>query len=234
MIKDKLTIVIPSKNEGFTLYESIKYLSKQTNLQGTKVIIADVSDDENSLHWINTIKVDFKYSLNIQVIEGGYPAQGRLNGSKLATTPYILFLDADIMLTEPTIIEKSLSVDKQLVTVPFETDRPYRWVFRMFDLFQLISTLLGTPFAVGGYQLWKRDKYWNLGGYDPTELFAEDYSLSQKVKSNEFKVVKIKGVYTSARRFKNKGIIYMFNIMIKSYINRNNPKFFKESHNYWA
>lgn len=232
-LKDRLTIVIPSKNEGRTLYDCIYNISKQNNIAGTRIIIADISDTYDSLFYIRDLQRDFKYSLNIDVIKGGFPAEGRLNGSILVTTPYMLFLDADIFLTNPNILLSCMEQDKDLVTVPFYTDYPYRWVFRTFDIFQRLSTYLGTPFAVGGFQLWKTEAYWTVGGYNPKELFAEDYSISQKVMSKNFKVKRIKGTYTSNRRFKNKGVLWMFGIMIKSYINRKNPEFFKHHHNYW-
>jgi glycosyltransferase involved in cell wall biosynthesis len=232
-LKDKITIVIPSKNESRILYDCIYNISKQTDISGTRIIIADVSDNEESLHYIRRLESDFKYSLNIEVIKGGYPSQGRLAGSLLVKTPYVLFLDADIFLTNKDILMECMKYQKDLITVPFYTDYPYRWVFRMFDMFQTISSLLGTPFAVGGFQLWNTETYWKVGGYNPEELFAEDYSISQKVKSKNFKVVKVKGTYTSSRRFKSKGVLWMFYIMIKSYLNRNNPKFFLQTHGYW-
>ena len=234
-LKDRLTIIIPSKNEGKTLYDCIYHISKQKGILGTRIIIADVSNEKESLQWINKIKVNFKTTpLNIQIIKGGYPSQGRLAGSLLVKTPYMLFLDADVFLKNPNTLVECTRYKKDLVTVPFYTDYPYRWVFRMFDVFQKLSTLLGTPFAVGGFQLWKTQTYWILGGYNPEELFAEDYSISQKVNPKEFRVHKIKGTYTSSRRFKNKGVLWMFKIMIKSYINRKNPEFFKHHHNYWS
>ncbi len=229
----RLTIVIPSKNEGIILYNCIQYISRQNHISGVRVIIADISTEEESLMYIRRIQNDFKHILKIKVIEGGYPAEGRLNGSKLVTTPYMLFLDSDILLTNPKIIEECIRHRKDLVTVPFYTDYPYRWVFRMFDMFQWLSSVLGTPFAVGGFQLWNMGAYWSVGGYNPEELFAEDYSISQKIKSKDFKVVRVKGTYTSSRRFENKGVLWMFRIMIKSFINRNNPEFFKRSHGYW-
>ena len=233
-LKDTLTIIIPSKNEGVNIYECVGFISKQRGIQGTKVIIADVSDEDKSLAWIHQTETDFKYSLNIEVIEGGYPAQGRLNGSKLVKTPYMLFLDADVMVINPKVIPNIMEHDKDLITVPFSTDTGWNWVYSLFDIFQGMSTLLGTPFAVGGFQLWKTSAYWNVGGYNPEERFAEDYSISQKVISKNFMVYKTKFVYTSARRFKNKGVLWMFKIMIKSYLNRNNPEFFKKSHGYWS
>ena len=233
LLKDKITIIIPSKNESRTLYDCVYNISKQMDIAGVRIIIADISDDNDSIQYIRKIQTDFKYSLNIEIIEGGYPSQGRLNGSKLVTTPYMLFLDADIFLTNRKILTECMEYKKELITVPFYTDYPYRWVFRMFDMFQALSSYIGTPFAVGGFQLWNTQAYHRVGGYNPKELFAEDYSISQKVNPKEFKIVRIKGTYTSSRRFKSKGILWMFGIMIKSYLNRKNPKFFTQSHGYW-
>jgi glycosyltransferase involved in cell wall biosynthesis len=232
-LSNLLTIVIPSKNEGKILYDCIYHISEQFHITGTRIIIADISDQEESLQYIRKVQSDFKHLLNIEVIKGGYPAQGRLNGSKLVSTPYMLFLDSDIFLIKQNIIIECLQHKKDLITVPFTTDYPYRWVFRMFDMFQSLSSFLGTPFAVGGFQLWNTETYWKVGGYNPEELFAEDYSISKRVSSKNFKVINIKGTYTSSRRFKSKGVLWMFNIMIKSYLNRNNPSFFRETHNYW-
>ena len=233
-LKDILTIVIPSKNESRNIYDCVHHISKQKNITGTNVIIADVSDEKESINWIRRTCIDFNYTLKIKVIKGGYPAEGRLNGSKLAFTKNLLFIDADVFLTNKHIISEAIAYDKDLVTIPFETDKPYNFVFRMFDMFQYIGTKLGSPFAIGGFQLWNTDAYWAVGGYNPEERFAEDYSISQKVMSKNFKVVDVGGAYTSSRRFKNKGVLWMFKLMIKSYFNRNNPEFFKHHHNYWA
>lgn len=228
-----LTIVIPSKNEGRTLYDCVEYISKQTNINDVRVIISDISNQVESFHYIRKLQIDFNRILNIKLIKGGYPSYGRLQGSKWVKTPYMLFLDSDVFLTNPNTLMECMGHNKDLITVPFHTDYPYRWVFRMFDVFQRMSTILGTPFAVGGFQLWNTQTYWGLGGYNPKELFAEDYSLSQKVNPKEFKIVNIKGIYTSSRRFKSKGVLWMFNILIKSFLNRNNPEFFRKSHGYW-
>ena len=234
MLENTLTIVIPCKNEGINIYDCVGILCKQRGIAGTKIIIADNSDEEESIWWLWKTEADFKYSVKIEVIKGGYPAKARLEGSRLVKTPYVLFLDADIMLRNQFVIGECLVYDSDLVTTPFYTERGYNWIFRIFDIFQKISTHLKTPFAVGGFQLWKTEAYWKCGGYIPEELFAEDYSISKKVDLEKFVVHKTKGVWTSARRFKNKGIFYMFWLMIKCYANRNNPEFFKQHHNYWS
>jgi len=230
---NQFTIVIPCKNEGINIYDCLGFICRQRGIKNTKVIVADNSDDKESLEWLYKAQIDYKYSIKIEVIKGGYPAKARLEGSKLVDTPYILFLDADIMLLAKNILEVISDFKGDLLTVPFITEKGWNWVFRIFDLFQNLSIKLGTPFAVGGFQYWNTQTYWELGGYKEDELFAEDYSLSSKVKPKKFFIFETKGVFTSARRFKKKGISYMFWIMIKSYINRNNPEFFKHHHNYW-
>jgi len=230
-MKDLLTIVIPCKNENENIYECIGFIAKQVECTRTKVIIADTSDTAESLEWLYKVKLHFRNQLDIRIIQGGFPAKARLEGSKLVETPYILFLDADIMLQDKFILGECLSYNTDLVTVPFQTEKEFNWIFRLFDIQQRISNWIGTPFAVGGFQLWKTEAYWKTGGYDETHLFAEDYWVSQKAES--MKIHKTKGVWTSARRFKNKGFFYMAWLTIKCYFNRNNSQFFKQSHNYW-
>lgn len=231
IMKEKLTIVIPCKNEKDNIYECISFIAKQVGSAGLKVIIADVSDEEDSLNFIEKTKIDYQYSLNIKLIKGGFPAKARLEGSKLVITPYILFLDADIMLRDKFILDECLEYQTDLVTVPFQTEKGFNWIFRLFDIQQRISNFIGTPFAVGGFQLWKTEAYWKTGGYDETHLLAEDYWVSQK--ADKMIIHNTKGVWTSARRFKNKGFFYMLLLSIKCYINRNNTSFFQKHHNYW-
>jgi glycosyltransferase involved in cell wall biosynthesis len=226
-----LTIVIPCKNEKDNIYECIAFIAKQVGFAGTRVIIADTSDEKDSLDFLQYTKNDYRYSLNIELIKGGFPAKARLEGSKLVTTPYILFLDADIMLQDKFLLGECLAYNTDLVTVPFQTEKGFNWIFRLFDIQQRMSNWLGTPFAIGGFQLWKTEAYWKTGGYDETHMFAEDYWVSQK--ADTMKIHNTKGVWTSARRFKNKGFFYMFILSIKCYINRNNTEFFKKHHNYW-
>ena len=103
-MKEKLTIVIPSKNETDTLYDCLQFLYNQTGIDGVRVIVADISDDPYSVGILYKARREFNDRLNIEIIKGGYPAEARLAGSKLATTPYILFLDADVMLTHNNLI----------------------------------------------------------------------------------------------------------------------------------
>jgi glycosyltransferase involved in cell wall biosynthesis len=228
---ENLTIIIPSKNEGSRLYECIRLISEQYGMLSTRVIISDSSDSMESVYWITRILHDFSQKLHISVIKGGFPGEARHKGMEFVKTPYVLFLDADIMLHDKTVIYNSLQYEYPLVTVTFSTEKDWNWVYRVFDIFQRISVKIGSPFALGGYQMWKTEEYYRCGGFNPEFLFAEDYKLSSK--ASKMKIHRVLGVWTSARRFKTKGVKWMFKMMLDSYINRNNDEFFKKHHNYW-
>jgi glycosyltransferase involved in cell wall biosynthesis len=235
MLKKLLTIVIPCKNEGWGIQKTLYYLNLQNNIDGISVIIADSSDDWGSLEILKNGFHDLN-RLNIKIVEGGYPSKARKIGATYVITPYVLFLDADIHIIDQNMLcdlIESIQINiSHLVTAKYITDFPYNILYRIFDLFQSISIRIGTPFAIGGFQLWNKQIYDYYGGFNEDDLFAEDFTLSKKVKVYRFHV--FNGyVYTSPRRFKDKGILYIIRMMFLSYINRDNPKFFKKHHNYW-
>ena len=55
---------------------------------------------------------------------------------------------------------------------------------------------------------------------------------SKKVKSKKFRISD-KVIFTTPRRFENKGLWYMLKLMVGSYFNRNNNKFFSQHNSYW-
>jgi glycosyltransferase involved in cell wall biosynthesis len=236
ILKDRVTIVIPSKNEEGILYTCLYNISKQVGINGVRVIISDSSDSISSRVWINKAIVMFSSILDIEVIVGGYPSKARYEGSKLVKTPYVLFLDSDIMLKDTSLLIRLTNICRDMITCTIHTDIDYNWVYRVFNFIQGIGINRGEYFAVGGFQLWDINKYWEVGGFDETDIFAEDYVISRKLGEigGEMSVIKTDGVYTSSRRFENKGILYMFRMMFLSYINRHNAEFFKQSHNYWV
>jgi len=206
----------------------------QNFIHGTRVIIADSSTDDDLT--VNTIKSLLLKNLKIEIIKGGLPAIARNNGAKLATTPYILFLDADVFVQSPYVffdmITEMEENEYELSTVKFRTDDgKFNGIYAMFDIVQSIYKHF-TPFAVGGFMLFNRMHFNILGGFNEEDKFAEDYHLSSKVLPAKF-FVKNEIVYTSSRRFVNKGTFYMVKMLLKSWLNKDNEDFFKSDHNYW-
>jgi glycosyltransferase involved in cell wall biosynthesis len=234
-MRGKITIIIPCKNEGLIIKRTLDLIDSQNGIRGTKVIVADCSDDNGFTR--DLILANAERNIELEIIPGGYPAFGRNRGAEIANTPYILFMDSDIFLEDPNtllnIIRDFSNTDKHLATTKMRTnDGKYNYVYRIFDFIQKASSLT-TPFAIGGFMLFRRSEFDRLGGFVDDDKFAEDYHLSSKIKPSKFKIYN-EIVYTTSRRFANKGLRYMVSMMAKSWVNRNNPEFFKKDHNYWT
>ena len=89
-ISDKITIVVPCKNEENYIHHLLDALREQ-NIGNTRVIIADCSTDTT-----RQVIQDNSAGLNVEIIEGGPVSIAKNNGARLVTTPYILFIDADV------------------------------------------------------------------------------------------------------------------------------------------
>jgi glycosyltransferase involved in cell wall biosynthesis len=229
-MEHQLTIVIPCKNEGLGIIKTIdliKYLN-------CRIIIADSSDDNiTRIHLHRYIK---KNKINAIVINGGLPAIARNKGAELVETPFILFLDADINILDSKVIKEALSkissFHLDLVTCKFRSiDGRYNWVWWIFDIIQWFCSKT-TPFAVGGFMLFRTKTFNELGKFNEKDKIAEDYHLSSKIKPNKFRIIN-NFVYTSNRRFDKSGVWTMIKIAVGAWFNRKNDKWFENDFNYW-
>ena len=227
-MNDLLTIVVPSKNEEYGVIQTLNEIGSQY-----RIIVADSSDD---IYSEGFLKIYEKNHEHVKLIPGGLPAVARNAGAMYAETPYILFIDADVLVYDRSVIEKCLRIihkkNLDLVTVKITTIEPYyRWIYTIFNLIQRF-TAKTRPFALGGFMLFRSDAFWTLGGFNAADTIAEDYHLSMRVHPKKFRIVN-KTVYTTARRLKRKGVVYMVLLIIRCWLNRNNPEFFTKPHNRW-
>lgn len=226
-INGLLTIVIPCKNEGSQLIETVKAL----NFKG-RIIIADISTDDTIKDFIKECG-----EFNFTVVKGGLPAVGRNIGAGYVKTKYVLFLDADVMVYDEKLlhdcVEKMEKNDLDLLTTRFTVNDSivYKLFYLLFDFVQFFTSL-STPFAVGGFMMFRLKEFKQLKGFNPNDKFAEDYHLSSKVNPKKFKIMN-RFVVTTSRRFKNKGIFYMIKMMLKCWANRKDDSFYTKDYGYW-
>jgi len=235
-MKDLLTIVIPCKNEKNIILKTLDLLNYQTSILDVNVIVCDISDDTITNKLLQDREQNKTDLFNLTIIPGGLPSVARNNGFKLVTTPYVLFLDADIFLLEPAILLSSIiemRIDNlDLATAKFRSDNgKYNYVYKTFDVIQSISKWI-TPFCLGGFMLVRSETFRELGGFDEEIKVAEDYHLSKQIKSTKFKRLD-HVIFTPPRRFEAKGVGYMIKLMIGSFFNHRNKKWFTEDKNYW-
>ena len=234
-LKDKITIVIPCRNEENYICHLLNDLRKQ-NIGATRVIIADSSTD-------NTRKVikDNSFFLNIEIIDGGTVSVAKNNGARLAPTPYILFIDSDVRFFDYYVIQDSVeqleSNNLDLIGLKIRCyDDDVRTTVG-FMIFNSINSILKyfSPFAVGAFMLTRRDKFEELGGFPEKFSTSEDYFLSKMYSPKKFKVLD-HYFGQDSRRFRKMGYFGMAWYLIKNFINRNNQQYWDKIDNskYWA
>jgi len=231
MNKD-ITIVIPCKNEGLLVIQTLKYILAQT--EDFKIVIADSSTEEGSVLLLK--KYGEKHEGQIRIIEGGLPSIARNLGFEMVDTPYVLFLDADVHIKQNDLIvkclDKMVKKNYDLLTVKFRTlDGKWNWVYRIFNIVQWFSSKT-SPFALGGFMMFRCEAFKKLGGFNNEDKIAVVYHVSSRVSPRKFRLENL-FVYTPSRRFEKKGLWYMIKLMVMCWWNRNNDEFFKKDFNYW-
>lgn len=231
-LREELTIVIPCKNESKIIDMTLSVLNKQKGIKKVNVIVSDSSTDKTTFE-LEGRKNDI---FNLSIIQGGLPSFARNEGAKRVKTPYVLFLDADVFILNTSLLKEAVSLmkrkDQHLLTVAFRTTTgEYNYIYKSFDKIQRLTKPF-SPFALGGFMLFNTWVFNSLEGFDEEAKVAEDYLLSRKVTPKKFTIIKSQ-VFTTPRRFKNKGIWYMIKLMLQSFFNRNNQTFFNKHNTYW-
>jgi glycosyltransferase involved in cell wall biosynthesis len=223
-LSNKITIVVPCKNEEDYISYLLEHLKEQ-NIGNTRIIIADCSTD-------NTRKVieETKGDLNVEVIEGGPVSIAKNNGAKLVTTPYILFIDSDVRFFSEATISDSVneleSNNLDLVGLYVRCYDNNKIAQLGFMLFNFINKIMKrkVPFAVGAYMLTRKDKFDEYGGFSEKYGTSEDFFLSKMYDPKKFKLVK-HYFGQDSRRFQKMGYFGMAWYLVKNFWNRNNEKY---------
>lgn len=232
---DKITIVVPCKNEQDYIPYLLLHLRNQM-IGSTRIIIADCSTDNT-----RAVIQATKGNLNVEIIDGGPVSVAKNNGARLVTTPYILFIDADVRFFKDTVIrdavEKIESNDLDLVGLNikcYDNDPRAKLGFALFNIVNHVLKFF-SPFAVGAFMLTRRDRFEEYGGFPEKFSTSEDYFLSRMYSPKKFKIVN-HYFGQDSRRFKKMGYFGMGKYLIKNFVNRNNKAYWDslDSSKYWT
>lgn len=233
---NQLTIVIPAKNESRLLPNLLESLCRQDYplLRSTKVYVADAGSTDR------TPEIAKSYSdwLDIEVIPGGLPSVGRNAGARRAQSRYVLFLDADMELKDPTLLRRAMTLAERrglhCVTTNIWCNNGTvrdQLLYTGNNIIQYLS-VLACPFSTGMFMLFEKAAFERLGGFHENALYAEDYLLSKKVSLWRFGIVRGRA-HTTNRRFRNMGYFRVMGLFAKTMFNTWNESYFLRDRGYW-
>jgi glycosyltransferase involved in cell wall biosynthesis len=233
-LSEKITIVVPCKNEENYIHYLLDSLRKQ-DIEQTRIIIADISTDNTRA----VIEAN-KGTLNVEVIQGGPVSEAKNNGARLVTTPYILFIDSDVRFFKPTVICDAVkameSEDLDLIGLNARCYDGNIVAQIGFTIFNVINNVLKyfNPFAVGAFMLTRRDRFEEYGGFPEKFSTSEDFFLSRQYSPKKFRILN-HHFGQDSRRFKKMGYFGMAAYLIKNFVNRNNKQYWErlDSSKYW-
>jgi len=233
-LQNKITIVVPCKNEENYIAHLLMHL-RQQEIGNTRIIIADCSTD-NTREVIQIMKGD----LNVEIIEGGPVSIAKNNGAKLVTTPYILFIDSDVRFFSDTVIRDAVDQletnNLDLVGLYAKCYDDNRTAQIGFMIFNCINNVLKykVPFAVGAFMLTRRDRFEEFGGFAEKYGTSEDFFLSKMYDPKKFKLLK-HYFGQDSRRFQKMGYFGMGWYLIRNFWNRNNDQYWNKTvhSKYW-
>jgi len=176
--------------------------------------------------------------LDISVVPGGLPAVGRNAGARLAVTPYVLFVDADVVLDDRTLLRRALEKMRRRKLHCLTTNI---WcpdgngvdhlLYAGNNLFQYAGAWV-KPFATGMFMLFDKGRFDEIGGFNENALFAEDYLLSKQISPSRFGIVSGR-VCTTNRRFRRMGHARMATLFLRTAFNSWNDSYFLRDRSYW-
>jgi glycosyltransferase involved in cell wall biosynthesis len=201
----------------------------------TEVFVADAASTDGTAG----IALSMRDRFNISVIPGGLPAVGRNAGARLAVTPYVLFVDADVVLPDRTLLWRAMEKMRRrklhcLTTNIWCPDGDWRdhLLYAGNNLFQYAGAWV-KPFATGMFMLFDKRRFDELGGFNENALYAEDYLLSKQISPRRFGIVSGM-VCTTNRRFRRMGHAKIATMFLRTAINSWNDSYFLEDHHYWS
>jgi glycosyltransferase involved in cell wall biosynthesis len=197
-------------------------------MSSTKIVLADADSTDRTV----AIAREFDNRLAICVIDGGLPSVSRNNGARCAASRYILFVDADIELAQPTLLPRSIDRIKKGSLDCVTTDILCRDGLLLDHLLYGCSNIVQRlsrfhrPFATGMFMLVSKERFDAIGGFDEQALYAEDYQLTRQIPRNRFRVIR-GGVYSTNRRFMKMGRTAIVRFFLAAALHSGRPDYFR-------
>ena len=204
----RVSIIIPTLNEGKYLAKCLSALKKQT-YKDFEIIISDSSSNDD------TIRIAKRFKTIVSEGPRKGPGAGRNLGAKIAKGKILLFLDADYIPSKNLVkyVARSFN-DKEVVegTVlyyPINGDWFDKILFKLINISVAFLSAIERPHAAGCCLFVRCDVFNRVHGFREDLIFNEDQDLILRAKRFG-KFVRLNNAFVriSLRRVKKSGYFY--------------------------
>lgn len=198
-----ITVLIPARNEADNIIDTLSALKNQG--KNLNVILIDDESTDNTSDLAKSIGLENLTIVNGKELTEGW--SGKLwaleQGRQQVKTPYIILLDADIVLKDnliPIVLEKAKNEQLQMLSLMAFLKMQCFWEKLLMPAFIFFFKLL-YPFhlsnkpgswvaaAAGGFIFIETKVLQELGGFECIKnALIDDCSLAKQVKNNKHKI----------------------------------------------
>lgn len=215
----KFSIIIPALDEEEIILNLIsEFTLERKSKYGFEVILSDGGSKDKTIEisrpYVDKIEVHHENSQTI--------GAGRNDGASLASSPNLVFLNADTKLKEPEMFLSIISdwcqgkgvysrykalagrVEPDPKDIIWK-DRIFYFIFNKYFNF---LNIIGIGMGRGECQIIRKDLFDSLNGYNSDIAAGEDFDLFNRVaKKEKVKFANDLIIFESPRRFRKKGYI---------------------------
>ncbi|MFI5322599.1 MAG: glycosyltransferase [Thermodesulfobacteriota bacterium] len=167
-----MTIILSTRNEAHNICNFLKSMP-----ENIKLIVIDASDDPTP-EIVSSSRPDYTELIR----HPGTVTEARRIGADAATTPWLLFTDADIVFSAEYFRYISEVEEYDLIYGPKLSSDRFRAYYKWFANGQRLLHILGVPAVSGSNCIIKKEAYDATGGFDPELTCNEDSELAWRIK----------------------------------------------------
>jgi glycosyltransferase involved in cell wall biosynthesis len=207
-----VSVIVPTWNEEKYLPRCLSSLVNQKDREQFEIVVVDGGSTDR------TVDVAEKYADKVLVKPGAPVGTARNNGAQHAEGEILAFIDADTMASNhwirqiaDTLHENPAAAGVTGPTYPYEGTQLDNVLYHMATGWaQRLSLILGFPHVAGFNCAYRKNAFWNAGGFDEDRELSEDVMLSLRIKREGQILFNPEMVaYTSLRRIQKLGYPYL-------------------------
>lgn len=231
----RFSIIIPTLQEEILISATLDQFTEQLRREfGVEVIVSDGGSSDTTICLAHT-RADVVVERNPDSPEN--ISIGRNHGAKSARGEVLIFLNADVRLTDPDVFLRHIvatlegdhvvAITCNVLIYPHEEQFIDKFFHTIFNNYFYLLNVFGIGMGRGECHIMRREVFERIGGYNEILAAGEDYEMFVRLRRlGKIAYLRDLNVYESPRRYRRYGY---FRILILWFMNGIWAMLFKRS-----